>query len=424
MTPGRAVVVTGAGCTLPGSPTPQALWRRLARAETAVSAYANPRVEPGRLRCFGHVDAGLSEQSREAVPFKLRRYAGPCSQWGVRAAAAAVADAGLDLDRVPQERRGVFASQGDYQYPSLPSFEDGLAAIRRRGGRADPASLAHEFLRERGAEPFFAVKSLANNLLAVVSMALRLRGDCGAFVQDENAAWAALRSAVLSLRHGDCDVAVVACAGSFDEPLTLAELRAQGRLSDCAEGPASLRPFDAGRDGGIPGEGAVALVLETADHAAARQAAPLAVVSGMGGIEAGDDLAYARIARQAASEAGVPLAEVDAIVAGGRGEREADAREARMLRALPGASAARPITAATPITGSVPGCPVGLLAAISMLRHQQVPPIAHLGRPEETALNWVMGAPIARRLRRLLVLDAGWLGCHSAVLLSQPGTPE
>jgi len=418
-----AVVITGAGCTLPGSPTVDAFWQRLLGGDSAITAYRNPRISSRRMRCFGHVSSELSAASREATPFKLRRYASACSQWGLRAMREAISSAGLDLAQVPEERRGLFTAQGDYLHPSLPSFEEGVAAVLRRGQVPDAAALAREFFEARGAEPFFAIKSLANNLLAVASLALRLRGDCGAFVQDESAPWAALRSAALSLRDGDADIALVACAGSYDEALTLAELQAQGRLSECDDGARSLRPFDVRRDGGIPGEGAIALVLETAAHAAQRGARPLAVVAGIGSGVADDDHVQARCLRHALQQAALPAEVLDAVVADGRGEREADAQEARRIRALPAHCTALPITAPTPITGSVPGCPLGLLAAIVMLQHQLVPPIAHLEAPEDPSLPWVLGTPRQRPLRHLLVLESGWLGSHSAVVLSRPGEP-
>ena len=92
----------------------------------------------------------------------------------------------------------------------------------------------------------------------------------------------------------------------------------------------------------------------------------------------------------------------------------------RRLRALPVPCATLPVTTPTPITGSVPGCPLGLLAAIAMLQHQQVPAIAHLRTPQEPSLHWVLGAPLQRPLRHLLVLESSWLGSHAAVVLSQP----
>ncbi len=418
-----SILVTGAGCTLPGSPSPAAFWQRWAEGRSAIAAYANPRMPAGPLRCFGHVDEAQTAQATQAVPFKLRRYASASSAWGMRAArealAAANRGAATPIDATPAERRAVFSAQGDYAHPSLPSFEHGLAAALQQQS-LDLPTLTREFFHARGAEPFFAIKSLANNLLAVVSLGLQWTGDCGAFVQDDSAPQAALRSAVLSLRHGYSDVALVVCAGTHDEALTLAELHHHGRLTAGAEGARSLKPFDLRRDGLVPAEGAMAFVLETAAHAARRGAQPLALLSGLAGLVDGSDQAYEHCTRLAVEDARLPTTAIDAIVATGRGEREADARELRLLAALPAPCTALPLTTPMSITGSVPGCPLGLLGALQMLAHQQLPPIAHLDLPAAPALSFACHAVRPMPLRHVLVLEAGLLGSHSATLLSHP----
>lgn len=416
------ILITGGGCTLPGSPSPAAFWQRWAQGRSAIMAYDNPRMVAAPLRCFGHVDEAQTAQATQAVPFKLRRYASVSSAWGMRAAreALAAADRGAaaPIEATPADRRAVFTAQGDYAHPSLPAFEHGVAAALQQQS-LDLPTLTREFFHARGAEPFFAIQSLANNLLAMVSLGLHWTGDCGAFVQDDSAPSAALRSAVLSLRHGYSDVALVVCAGTHDEALTLAELQHHARLTAGAEGAPSLKPFDLRRDGMVPAEGAIAFVLETAAHAARRGARPLARLSGLASLVDPGDQAYEHCTRLAAEDARLPTSVLDAIVATGRGEREADAREMRLLAALPAPCATLPITTPTSITGSVPGCPLGLLGALQMLAAQQLPPIAHLDLPAAPALPFVSGAARPAPLDHLLVLEAGLLGSHSATLLSR-----
>lgn len=275
----------------------------------------------------------------------------------------------------------------------------------------------------RGVDPFMSIKCLANNVLAIASLTFEMRGDAAAFVQDDSAIPAALRSAVFSLQHGYSDMALVLFAGSYNESLTLAELYRLEYLSACGDGAASLRPFDLRRDGTIPGEGAIALVLETAGHAQRRQAAPLAQVRGIGSAidapdrSAGPD-AYQRCARQALAAAGLGIADVDAFVASGKGSYLHDHREAAKLVALQESIATTPVTCTTAITGTVPACPTQWLAALGILQHGVVPPVAHLEQSLEPRLDIVRDEPRQIPSRHVLALDAGFAGSHCAVLFS------
>ena len=110
----------------------------------------------------------------------------------------------------------------------------------------------------------------------------------------------------------------------------------------------ALRPFDAGRSGSVLGEGAAALVLETERAAAARGAAVLGEILGSGCASEGEGLlairadgdGLARAIALALDDAGLRAADVGMIVAHGNGTRQADASEARALRAIFGAAAA------------------------------------------------------------------------------------
>src|SRR5205814_647998 len=92
----------------------------------------------------------------------------------------------------------------------------------------------------------------------------------------------------------------------------------------------------------VAGEGAAFLVLEGADHAAARGARVYAEIAGYGGgadtdrlftpHPEGDGLAHA--IRAALAEAGAKPADVGYVAADGTGTRLGDASEARALRAV------------------------------------------------------------------------------------------
>ena len=419
----QTIVVTGVGCVLPGCSSLDSFWARLISGDSALVPYDDVHTFSDTVGYFGHVRPEHAAAATAAVPFKLRRYAAPSAQWGVKAAADAMAHAGLDLSQVPEDRRGLFTAQGDYMFPSVPSFARGIAAAQEKQS-LDVATLTNEFMHLRGVvDPFVSIKCLSNNALAIASLAFEMRGDCGAYVQDDSAVNAALQSTMFSLRHGYSDVALLICSGSYNEALTLAELHQLEYLSACRDGAASLRPFDLRGDGTIVGEGAIALVLETAAHARKRQAVQLAAITGIGNLievpgKSRRTDAYRRCARQALGQASLDIADIDAVVASGNGAYLHDQREAALLTDLQAGRTALPITCATPITGHLPACPVQWLTAIGMLQHGRIPAIAHLQQPLDQHLQLIHDAPLEHSSRHVLSLNAGFSGSHSAVIFS------
>lgn len=395
------VFITGAGCLLPGCDNPAELWQRLLEKNCATVPYVNSNTVTPLVPYFGHVSDGQSQAALEAVPFKLRRYATPASQWGIKAAFDAIADANVDLAQLDSQRVGTFTAHGDYSHPSFQSFAPGITKAYEQNDLRLP-TFTDEFLNHRGMDPFLSIKSLSNNCLAIASLAFGTRGDCGAYLQNKNATVAALRSAIMSLRYGYSDIALVICTGTYNEILTLTELYQQNLLSRVKQGTASLRPFDQRADGSILGEGAIALVLETRAHAEKRNAHVRAKINGIENKTVfspeGQPRTYDRCVKKLLQKADMELDAIDVIVATGAGGKKADQQEiAELENLLNGKNI--PITCASPITGNLPACPVDLLAALQMLEHQQVPAIANLTDLRVTNCCWFR----INRLRNLCI---------------------
>src|SRR4029450_5422164 len=91
------------------------------------------------------------------------------------------------------------------------------------------------------------------------------------------------------------------------------------RRNDDPEG--ASRPFDKGRDGFVPGEGAGVLILEELGHARARGATILAELIGYGAtadashitLPAPGGIGAVRAARRAIAKAGIDPADIDHI---------------------------------------------------------------------------------------------------------------
>src|SRR4051794_30668094 len=93
------------------------------------------------------------------------------------------------------------------------------------------------------------------------------------------------------IRSGRADVVVAGGTEAVIHPLPIAgfaSMRAMSTRNDDPEG--ASRPWDKGRDGFVLGEGSGALVLERADHAAARGATVYARLAGAGITSDGYDI--------------------------------------------------------------------------------------------------------------------------------------
>ena len=189
----------------------------------------------------------------------------------------------------------------------------------------------------------------------------------------------------------------------------------------------TLRPFDAGRDGSLFGEGAGALVLETESAAARGGATVLGELLGGGyateaqGLvairEDGDGLARAIV--QALLRSRLRPDAIGMIVAHGNGTRLSDASEAAAIRAVFGA-AAPPVTAFKWSFGHLIAAAgiVDAVLALVALREGVVPGIATLAQIDPDCADLpVSRAPQAPRSDIALVLSRGFAGTNAALVV-------
>jgi 3-oxoacyl-[acyl-carrier-protein] synthase II len=119
-----------------------------------------------------------------------------------------------------------------------------------------------ERMWERGlcnVHPYWMLRHLSNNVHALASAELDLRGE-GATFGGANGGAQALASAIRAIHDGAIDAAVIVAYDSLLEPETLVELAARGGAT-LASLDALVAPYTPGANGFVPGEAAAALVL-------------------------------------------------------------------------------------------------------------------------------------------------------------------
>ncbi len=190
-------------------------------------------------------------------------------QLGLHAAKEAMADANLP-DDVDKERFGVASASG---IGGLPNIEKNSIVCANRGPRR--------------ISPFFIPSSLVNMLGGFISIYQGLKGPNLASVTACAAGTHAIGEAAKSIMVGTADKMLVVGAESAICGVGIGGFAAMKALSTRNDSPEkSSRPFDAGRDGFVMGEGAGALVLESYDDAVARGATIYGELIGFG--ESGD----------------------------------------------------------------------------------------------------------------------------------------
>jgi 3-oxoacyl-[acyl-carrier-protein] synthase II len=180
-------------------------------------------------------------------------------------------------------------------------------------------------------------------------------------------------------------------------PLNIAAFAAMRALSTRNDEPErASRPFDKGRDGFLLGEGAGIVVLESAEHAAARGAQVHAVAAGAGYSADAHHIAQpeptgtgivAAIGR-ALTDGGLTPEQVVHVNAHATSTPAGDAVEGQAIRAALGAAAAGVVVSATKsMTGHLLGGAGALeaVATVLALREGVAPPTINLDDPDDEA---------------------------------------
>src|ERR1700761_2458804 len=188
-----------------------------------------------------------------------------CEQFALVAAREAWADAGSP--KVEPERLGVVVSSGI-------------------GGVASTLS-AYDTLKEKGWQrlsPYTVPMLMPNGSAGWLAIELGARAEVHTTVSACASGAEAIGYAMDMIRAGRADVVLAGGTEAAIIQLNIAAFAAMRALCTTHnDDPATAsRPFDKGRDGFVLGEGAGMVVLESAEHAAARGATVYAEAAGVG----------------------------------------------------------------------------------------------------------------------------------------------
>src|SRR3954470_8926086 len=273
----RRVVITGLGFLTPLGDTTDRLWNALARGEGAVRPVEAFPVEglPNRLgaeiRGFDFLKTPALAKAKFIKDLrKSRKYMARDIQLCVAAAQMAMVDSGLEGSGVDPTRVGIDLGAGLIS-SELDELAPAIAQASAATGSFDFQTWGRESI---GAiEPIWLLKYLPNMLACHISILMDCQGPSNTITEGDASSNLAIAEAARIIARGKADVMVTGGADSKIHPLSFVRMAFQHNMSRWEGDPAgACRPFDLGRDGTVPGEGAGILILEEREHALRRGA--------------------------------------------------------------------------------------------------------------------------------------------------------
>ncbi len=333
------------------------------------------------------------------------------TQLSLVAAAQAIDDASLSLTDDERFDAGVYWGTG---LGGAASIEDSYKRYFESAGRR--------------VRPTAVVLGMNNAAAAHVSMAHGLRGPMLNISTACSSSAASIGEAFRAIRNGDAEVMLAGGSEALITPGNLAAWDAMRALAhaDPADPSRSCKPFSANRTGLVLGEGAAALVLESAERAERRGARVYAELVGYGNASDASNISrpdadgQVRAMRRALAEAGLDTSDIGYLNAHGTATQVGDVVETNAIKQVFGCDAHRLCVSSTKaLHGHLLGGAGALEMVISImaLSRNIVPPTAHLDSPDPACdLDYVPNEARSVNLDAVMSNSFGFGGMNSVLI--------
>lgn len=260
----KRVVVTGLGAITPIGNSVAEYWNNLVKGVSGASHITYFDTEKFKTKFACQLKGYTPEDHFTAKELlKLDR----CAQYALVSTKEALSDSGLDIDAIDKDRVGVI-------------YGTGIGGLM-----ASEQAVQSYMLQERTPRfsPYHLLRVLANTVPGSIALKYGFTGPnyvtSSACASSANAIIDACHTVALGISDvvvtGGTEASIIELAiGGFNA------MRALSTKNDDPEG--ASRPFDTDRDGFVMGEGAATLVVESLEHALARNAKIYAEIIGYG----------------------------------------------------------------------------------------------------------------------------------------------
>ena len=405
----RRVVVTGLGAISDLGHSVPEVWDGMINGRSGISTIRSfEQDDEWGVTIAGEIrDWDASERINRA---EIKRM-DPVAVMGLWAAIEAAEDCGLDFDSGDPYRRGVVIGSG---VGGIQTIEEGHMRLMAKGPRR--------------LSPFCVPKLMVNASAGNVSIRLNLRGVNSCPATACATGGHAIAEGLSFIQRGVADVIVAGGSEAAVTPICVGSFAAMKALSTRNDDMhAASRPFDRDRDGFVLAEGAAVLVLESLDHALARDAKIYGEVLGFGisgdahHIAAPDPegAGAMRAMEMALADACRNPSDIDYINAHGTSTPLGDAAEVGAVKKVFGAHASSLAMSSTKsMTGHMLGAAGGIesVATLLALGNGVLPPTINLDHPDEGFdLDFVANTAQERPIKMALNNSFGF-GGHNVSL--------
>ena len=411
----RRVVITGLGALTPiGNSIPE-FWDNLLKGVSGagpITRFDSTEFKTKfacEVKNFAPADFLDRKEAR-----KLDMYA----IYAMVAAAEAMTDSGLDIDKINLDRSGVIWGSG---IGGLDTF------LKEIGGFASGNGIPRF-------NPFFIPKMIADIAAGHISIKYGFRGPNFATVSACASSTHAMIDAFNYIKWGKADIFITGGSEACVNEAGVGGFNAMHALSTRNDSPQTAsRPFDKDREGFVLGEGAGALVLEEYEHAIARGATIYAEM--VGGAMTADahhitaphpeGLGAMNVMRLTIEDAGLKPEDVDYVNVHGTSTPLGDIAEVKAIKGVFGDHAKKlNISSTKSMTGHLLGAAgaVESIAAILSVKNDIVPPtINHFSDDPEIDpdLNYTFNKPQKRLVRSAMSNTFGFGGHNACVMVKK-----
>ncbi len=406
----RRVAVTGMGMVSPVGLDVDSSWAALLEGRSGGGPITlfDPDGFSTRIACEVKGFDPFAHLSRRDT----RRY-DRFAQLGVVAARQAMAAGGLD-GPPPGVAPAAFGAILGSGVGGIATLEENCRNLHAKGPRR--------------VSPFFVPMFIPDIVSGLVSIEFGLRGPNYATVSACASGAHAIGDAARYIERGDAELMLAGGCEAAVTPVSVAGFASMKATSTRNDDPErASRPFDAGRDGFVIGEGAGVLLLEEMERARARGVEILGEIAGYG--PSGDahhitapppEAEGAQAAmRMALADAGARVEDVDYVNAHGTSTPLNDAAETRAIKGVLGEHARRVVVGSTKsMTGHLLGAAGAIETVISTLacRTGRIPGTINFSEPDPACdLDYAHGGSVERPVALALNNSFGF-GGHNACL--------
>lgn len=401
------VVITGMGAIAPNGNGLANFVNNTLAGKVGIQKITKFDAEPTGITVAGEVD---DFDPKTVVGKKAARRMDLYSQYAIQTAVEALEMAGINEENTKPEDLGVIYGSG---IGGLTTIQEQIIKMHDKGPKR--------------VSPMFVPMAIANMAAGNIAIRANAQNICTSIVTACATGTNSIGEAFRQIKEGRAQAMIAGGSEASVNEIGIAGFAALNALSTTTDPLKASKPFDRDRNGFVLGEGAGALVLESLEHAQARNAKIIGEVVGYGAtgdayhITAPDPegKGAARAMQAAIDEAGINPDQVVYINAHGTATHANDSGEALAINKVFGQDSKVLVSSTKGMTGHLLGAAGAIEAVITVAALQKGELPMNVGcdnQDEECQVNLVNADNQAAPNAEYALSNSFGFGGHNAVL--------